>query len=116
MQTHVSLKRSRGLSAAPAAVTDRARRPDNEGLFTLGSVFRSKGYQTHFLYGGYGTFDNMNGYFAGNQYQVLDRLALQKDQITQENIWGVADEDLYSMALREFDHEAQQGKPFFAHR
>ena len=110
----------RGLEALSLAVPPTpgqsiVRRPDNEGLFTLGSVFRSKGYQTHFLYGGYGTFDNMNSYFAGNRYQVLDRLALQKDQITQENIWGVADEDLYSMALREFDHEAQQGKPFFAH-
>lgn len=110
----------RGLEALSLAVPPTpgqsiVRRPDNEGLFTLGSVFRSKGYQTHFLYGGYGTFDNMNGYFAGNQYQVLDRLALSKEQITQENIWGVADEDLYSMALREFDQEAQQGKPFFAH-
>ena len=110
----------RGLEALSLAVPPTpgqsiVRRPDNEGLFTLGSVFRRKGYQTHFLYGGYGTFDNMNGYFGGNQYQVLDRLALNKDQITQENIWGVADEDLYGMALREFDQEARQGKPFFAH-
>jgi phosphoglycerol transferase MdoB-like AlkP superfamily enzyme len=110
----------RGLEALSLAVPPTpgqsiVRRPDNEKLFTLGTVFRSKGYQTHFLYGGYGTFDNMNGYFAGNDYQVLDRTALNKDQITQENIWGVADEDLYSMALREFDKEAQQGRPFFAH-
>lgn len=110
----------RGLEALSLAVPPTpgqsiVRRPNNENLFTLGSVFRSKGYQTHFLYGGYGTFDNMNGYFSGNGYQVLDRTALKKDQITQENIWGVADEDLYSMALREFNKEAQQGRPFFAH-
>ena len=110
----------RGLEALSLAVPPTpgqsiVRRPDNENLFTLGSVFRSKGYQSHFLYGGYGTFDNMNGYFSGNGYQVLDRTALKKDQITQENIWGVADEDLYSMALREFDKEAQMGRPFFAH-
>ena len=110
----------RGLEALSLAVPPTpgqsiVRRPNNENLFTLGSVFRSKGYQTHFLYGGYGTFDNMNGYFSGNGYQVLDRTALKKDQITQENIWGVADEDLYSMALREFDKEAQQDHPFFAH-
>jgi len=110
----------RGLEALSLAVPPTpgqsiVRRPNNENLFTLGSVFRSKGYQTHFLYGGYGTFDNMNGYFSGNGYQVLDRTALNKDQITQENIWGVADEDLYSMALREFDKETQLGRPFFAH-
>jgi len=110
----------RGLEALSLAVPPTpgqsiVRRPNNENLFTLGSVFRSKGYQTHFLYGGYGSFDNMNSYFSGNGYQVLDRTALNKDQITQENIWGVADEDLYSMALREFDKETQLERPFFAH-
>ena len=110
----------RGLEALSLAVPPTpgqsiVRRPDNENLFTLGGVFQAKGYQTHFLYGGYGTFDNMNAYFEGNHYQVMDRLALKKEQITQENIWGVADEDLYNMALREFDREASSGKPFFAH-
>ncbi len=110
----------RGLEALSLAVPPTpgqsiVRRPHNDNLFTLGSVFREKGYQTHFLYGGYGTFDNMNGYFEGNHYQVMDRLALKKEQITQENVWGVADEDLYNMALREFDSEARAGKPFFAH-
>ncbi|MGL4205309.1 MAG: LTA synthase family protein [Aeromonadaceae bacterium] len=110
----------RGLEALSLAVPPTpgqsiVRRPDNENLFTLGGVFQAKGYQTHFLYGGYGTFDNMNAYFAGNHYQVMDRLALKKEQITQENVWGVADEDLYNMALRQFDQEASSGKPFFAH-
>ena len=110
----------RGLEALSLAVPPTpgqsiVRRPDNSDLFTLGSVFRSKGYQTHFLYGGYGTFDNMNNYFAGNGYAVKDRTDLQRDQISAETIWGVADEDLFHMALREFDKEAANGKPFFAH-
>ena len=110
----------RGLEALSLAVPPTpgqsiVRRPNNEGLFTLGSVFRSKGYDSLFLYGGYGTFDNMNAYFAGNGYQVEDRTSLKRDQISAETIWGVADEDLFGMAMRQFDQKAQQGKPFFAH-
>ncbi|MFC3914669.1 LTA synthase family protein [Pseudaeromonas sharmana] len=110
----------RGLEALSLAVPPTpgqsiVRRPNNEGLFTLGSVFRSKGYDSLFLYGGYGTFDNMNAYFAGNGYEVEDRTSLQRDQISAETIWGVADEDLFGMALRQFDQQAQLAKPFFAH-
>lgn len=110
----------RGLEALSLAVPPTpgqsiVRRPGNEDLFTLGSVFRQKGYQTHFLYGGYGTFDNMNSYFGGNHYQVRDRTDLNSQQISDETIWGVADEDLFHMALREFDTKATSGKPFFAH-
>ena len=35
--------------------------------------------------------------------------------IHHANVWGVADEDLYTMALGEFDRVHAQGKPFFAH-
>ena len=38
------------------------RRPNNEGLFSLGSVFKSKGYEVNYIYGGNSFFDNM-GYF-----------------------------------------------------
>ena len=109
----------RGLEALSLAVPPTpgqsiVRRPANSDLFTLGTVFREKGYSTHFLYGGYGTFDNMNAYYAGNGYQVQDRVSLKKDQISAETVWGVADEDLFNMALRRFDDEAKTGKPFFA--
>ena len=110
----------RGLEALSLAVPPTpgqsiVRRPDNESLFSLASVFNSKGYYSSFLYGGYGTFDNMNYFFASNGYNVKDRLKLKSDQITHENVWGVADEDLYGMALRDFDQSSQKGKPFFAH-
>ena len=110
----------RGLEALSLAVPPTpgqsiVRRPDNESLFSLASVFNSKGYYSSFLYGGYGTFDNMNYFFASNGYNVKDRLELKSDQITHENVWGVADEDLYGMALRDFDQSSQKGKPFFAH-
>lgn len=44
------------------------RRPDNEHLATAGQILRRQGYETLFLYGGYGYFDNMNVFFAGNDY------------------------------------------------
>ena len=110
----------RGLEALSLAVPPTpgqsiVRRPNNESLFSLASVFNIKGYDSSFLYGGYGTFDNMNYFFANNGYNVKDRLELKSNQITHENIWGVADEDLYNMALRDFDETSKQGKPFFAH-
>ncbi|MFF5380324.1 LTA synthase family protein [Pedobacter suwonensis] len=91
------------------------KRPDNKNLFTLGSIFRSKGYNSRFIYGGYGYFDNMNEFFSNNGYQVTDRSALQDSEIHYSNIWGVADEDLFTLSLRELDKDYQNKKPFFAH-
>jgi phosphoglycerol transferase MdoB-like AlkP superfamily enzyme len=90
------------------------RRPDNDGLFTLGSVLRSKGYITQFLYGGYSSFDNMGSYFRQNGYDVIDRSALKKEEIHYANIWGVADEDMFSYSLKKFDENYRQQKPFFS--
>ncbi|MCX2493022.1 LTA synthase family protein [Pedobacter sp. PF22-3] len=90
------------------------KRPDNKNLFTLGSIFRSKGYNSRFIYGGYGYFDNMNEFFSNNGYQVTDRSALQDSEIHYSNIWGVADEDLFTLSLRELDKDYQNKKPFFA--
>jgi phosphoglycerol transferase MdoB-like AlkP superfamily enzyme len=90
------------------------KRPDNKNLFTLGSVFRSKGYNSRFIYGGYGYFDNMNEFFSKNGYQVTDRSALQDSEIHYSNIWGVADEDLFTLSLRELDKDYKNKKPFFA--
>lgn len=91
------------------------KRPDNKNLFSLGNIFRSKGYNSRFIYGGYGYFDNMNEFFSNNGYQVTDRSALQDSEIHYSNIWGVADEDLFTLSLRELDHDYQNKKPFFAH-
>jgi phosphoglycerol transferase MdoB-like AlkP superfamily enzyme len=90
------------------------KRPNNKNLFTLGSVFRSKGYSSRFIYGGYGYFDNMNEFFSQNGYQVTDRNALSEKEIHYENTWGVADEDLFTLSLKELDKDYKSGKPFFA--
>lgn len=90
------------------------RRPHNESLFSLGKVFHDKGYRSEYIYGGYGYFDNMNYFFSHNSYDVTDRTALKDSEIDYENIWGVADENLFAIALRNIDAHARQ-KPVFAH-
>jgi phosphoglycerol transferase MdoB-like AlkP superfamily enzyme len=90
------------------------KRPNNKNLFTLGNVFRSKGYNSRFIYGGYGYFDNMSEFFSQNGYEVTDRNALTEKEIHYENTWGVADEDLFMLSLKELDKDYKNGKPFFA--
>ncbi len=106
------------LSIPPTPGQSIVRRPRNEGLITLGAVLEDKGYDTRFIYGGYGYFDNMKYFFSKNDYTVLDRSALQAKDIHYENIWGVADEDLFTLTLRELDRswrDAGGRRPFFAH-
>jgi phosphoglycerol transferase MdoB-like AlkP superfamily enzyme len=94
------------------------KRPHNDQLFSLGSVFEDVGYEPMFIYGGYGYFDNMNGFFSANDYRAIDRLSMPKERIHFENIWGIADEDLFSMAIEQIDAalKTSGGKqPVFAH-
>ena len=90
------------------------RRPGNEHLATVGEILRRQGYETLFLYGGYGYFDNMNGYFAGNDYRVVDRTDFPKESVGFGNVWGVADEFLYDNSLTQLDRAHAAGKPFMA--
>lgn len=89
------------------------RRPGNEDIATWGKVLRGLGYQCSFLYGGYGYFDNMNAFYAGNGFETRDRNAI-KGPLRFGNVWGVSDEDLYDMALSYYDQQSAAGKPFFS--
>ncbi len=100
------------LSLPPTPGRSLIKRPNNEQLFTLGSVFRAKGYDTAFIYGGYGYFDNMNYFFGNNGYRVIDRSRVASDDITFANAWGACDEDLYRWTAREADASHEAGKPF----
>ncbi len=88
------------------------RRPGNENIATWGKVMREHGYRTSFLYGGYGYFDNMNYYFGNNGFDVIDRSSIEKPRF--ENIWGVADEDLFDRAMQHFDELSHDKQPFFS--
>lgn len=103
------------ISLPPTPGQSVVKRPNNENKFSLGSVLKSKGYTTQFIYGGYGYFDNMNYFFGNNGYQVIDRSAItNKNDIHYENIWGVADEDLFTLALKTLDANYKLNKPFFS--
>ncbi len=100
------------LSLPPTPGRSMIKRPRNEDMFTLGSVFRARGYDTAFIYGGFGYFDNMNYFFGHNGYRVIDRTGVPSADITFANVWGVCDEDLFRWTLREADTSAASGKPF----
>ncbi|MEO8142931.1 MAG: LTA synthase family protein [Betaproteobacteria bacterium] len=105
------------LSLPPTPGQSIVRRPNNEKLFSLGSVFEDKDYAVMFAYGGYGYFDNMNAFFAANHYRVVDRRAIPSERIEFENVWGVADEHLYDQVIAEIDRDkaAQPQRPVFVH-
>src|SRR6185369_3986876 len=105
------------LSLPPTPGQSIVKRPNNEHLFSLGSVFDDRGFDSVFVYGGYGYFDNLNYFFGNNDYRMIDRTALPSSDIHYENIWGVADEDLFTLALREMDKSKKAGgeRPFFMH-
>lgn len=100
------------LALPPTPGRSIVKRPRNDNMFTLGSVFRSRGYDTAFIYGGFGYFDNMNAYFGNNGYRVIDRASVDQKDITFANAWGACDEDLFRWTLREADKSAAAGKPF----
>jgi phosphoglycerol transferase MdoB-like AlkP superfamily enzyme len=103
------------LSIPPTPGNSIVKRPNNDRLFTLGEIFALRGYEPLYIYGGYGYFDNMNAFFGGNGYTVIDRTSIPKEAIHMENIWGVADEDLFTLALEQLDQRHASGKKFFAH-
>jgi phosphoglycerol transferase MdoB-like AlkP superfamily enzyme len=107
----------RGLEAFTASIppiptVSILRRPGFENVATWAAVMRSLGYSTSFLYGGFGSFDNMNAFFHDNGFEVEDRRAIES--VRFENIWGVSDEDLFDHSLARLDDLHAAGRPFFA--
>lgn len=103
------------LSLPPTPGESVVKRIDNKNKFSVGSVFNSKGYTSKFLYGGDAYFDNMQDFFTGNGYDIVDKSSLKPNEITFSNIWGVCDEDMANKAIQTMNEEAKTGKPFFNH-
>ncbi len=101
------------LSIPPLPGTSLVKRPDNAGFFSWGSVMRGLGYANKYIYGGYGYFDNMNAFYAGNGFGIVDRANFSKQEITFANVWGVCDGDLLARTLKEADADFAAKKPFF---
>lgn len=115
------------LSIPPTPGRSIVKRKNNQDLFTIGEVFKQQGYERNFFYGGDGYFDNMNTYFGGNGFNIVDRgrgflldksitttrTNIEDDEVTFENAWGVCDMDIYNKVLKEADKAHKTGTPFF---
>lgn len=99
-------------SFPPVPAESIVKRKGNEGLFNWSGVMAKNGYTPTFVYGGYGTFDNMNYFFSHNGYRVLDRTDMDSPRFA--NIWGVSDEDLFRNALRLYDEQQGRGERIFS--
>ena len=110
----------RGLEAVtlclpPTAGESVVKREDNKNKFSTGSVFAQKGYSVNYLYGGDSFFDNMEDFFTGNGYNIIDKKTLEPNEITFSNVWGVCDEDMANKAIKVMNQQATTAKPFFNH-
>ncbi len=115
------------LSIPPSPGRSIVKRKNNTGFFNIGSIFKEKGYKSVFFYGGDGYFDNMNQFFGGNGFDIVDRgrgylmgdeftskrTNIEDNEVTFENAWGVCDEDIYRKVIKEADIHHQNKKPFF---
>ncbi|MBK3747049.1 LTA synthase family protein [Stutzerimonas balearica] len=101
------------LSVPPTPGRSIVKRIGREsGFASLGQQLGAQGYDSVFLYGGRGYFDNMSAFFGGNGYRVVDQSSADEADIHFKNAWGMADEDLYALAMREADADHAAGKPF----
>lgn len=110
----------RGLEALtlclpPTAGESVLKREDNKNKFSTGAIFNQKGYNIKFMYGGDAFFDNMQDFYSGNGYQIVDKSSFTPEEITFSNVWGVCDEDMYNKAVKVMNAEAKENKPFFNH-
>ncbi len=104
------------LSMPPTPGRSIVKRIGHEsGYGSLGQQLHTQGYDSVFVYGGRGYFDNMNAFFSGNGYRVVDQSSVQESDIHFKNAWGMADEDLYSQAIRVADADYAGKQPFFLH-
>jgi phosphoglycerol transferase MdoB-like AlkP superfamily enzyme len=103
------------LSIPPTPGQAVLKRKNNKGYQTLGGVLKENGWEPIFFYGGYGYFDNMNDFFGGNGYEVVDRLSVDKKDVSHETIWGIADEDLFKKVISVIDERVAKGRRVFAH-
>jgi phosphoglycerol transferase MdoB-like AlkP superfamily enzyme len=90
------------------------RRPQAQhGFETLATTLRERGYDTLFLYGGQGIFDDMRGFFVGNGFDVF----LEERDFADARFrgaWGASDEDVFRRALSEVERRSAAGRPVLA--
>lgn len=115
------------LCVPPTPGNSIVRRPNNDNIFSIATILKSKNYDLSFIYGGDGYFDNMNTFFGGQGFNIIDRnrgnplsdniktkrFEIKDSDVTFENAWGICDEDSYSQSLKFADSISAARKPFF---
>ncbi|WP_410220124.1 LTA synthase family protein [Pedobacter sp.] len=115
------------LSVPPTPGNSIVRRPNNDNIFSIASILKQKNYDLKFVYGGDGYFDNMNTFFGGQGFDIVDRdrgnplsdniktkrYPIKDEDVAFENAWGICDEDLYKQSLKFADSAYQKKQPFF---
>jgi phosphoglycerol transferase MdoB-like AlkP superfamily enzyme len=108
----------RGLEAVlasfpPIPGASIVKRSDSTHVASLANVLKEKGYETVFIYGGRGVFDNMKPFMLKNGFnQFIEQRDYSKPNFT--TVWGVSDEDIFEKSLETFDNLQTQGRPFFS--
>lgn len=98
------------LSIPPTPGNSIVRRSDNADLYSLATPFKDRDYDLNFIYGGIGFFDNMNSFFEGIGFQIVDQLSYKNDSFS--NAWGQCDGDSYAESLLLADTSYARGKNF----
>ena len=99
-------------SLVPLPAAAVLKRMKNETVATLAGVYRSEGYATTFVYGGWGRFDDMKPFFPKNGFdEFVERDAYPSDAF--RTIWGVADEWIFAKALERQKAAADRGERLF---
>src|SRR5699024_2487104 len=115
------------LSVPPTPGNSIVRRPNNDHIFSIATILKQKNYHPYFIYGGDGYFDNMNNFFGGQGFDIVDRnrgnplsdriethrYTIPDNEVTFENAWGVCDEDLYQQVIKYADKSHSSQTPFF---
>ncbi|WP_346239002.1 LTA synthase family protein [Niabella insulamsoli] len=115
------------LCVPPTPGNSIVRRPHNDHIFSIATILKQKGYHSYFIYGGDGYFDNMNNFFAGQGFDIVDRdrgnplsdpigthrYNIPDNEVHFENAWGVCDEDLYRQSIKYADKGFEERRPFF---
>ena len=115
------------LSVPPTPGNSIVRRPNNESLFSIANPLRERNYSLKFIYGGDGYFDNMNSFFGGQGFDIVDRdrgnplsdkiktkrYTIPNSEVNFENAWGICDEDIYKQSIKQASLDYKNKKSFF---
>lgn len=115
------------LCVPPTPGNSIVRRPNNDSLFSVNTIFKAKNYNSYFVYGGDGYFDNMNTFFGGQGFNIIDRnrgnplsdniktqrINIEDNEVKFENAWGISDEDIYTKLLKQQDENFNTNKTSF---